>query len=98
MWYDDARFYDLSYVYTQVVPSVDCGNPLDFVIYQFYDDGFGNEIEAPLPLEINYSVDIAAGYIGINIGKCNPIGVDSIYDIDCNDGTLPSQRNWNLRI
>lgn len=51
-----------------------------------------------LPLEINFVNDPSQGYLGLDIAKCFPIGVDSPNDMTCNDGTVPRQLNWSLRM
>ena len=89
IWYKDMAVYDISYVFEQVVPSVECGWPYGFDVVQVYTDEFGNEIEDALPLEINFVKDTNTQYLGLDIAKCNPIGVDSPVDIVCNDGTIP---------
>ena len=94
MWYNDNLLYDVSYITKQVVPSVECGYPYDYQLYQVYPDKDGYEVVAPLPLEVKFTYNGAAKYVAIQISKCNPIGENSSVDSDCNDGTLPEERNW----
>ena len=98
MWYNDNLLYDVSYITKQVVPSVECGYPYDYQLYQVYPDKDGYEVVAPLPLEVKFTYNGAAKYVAIQISKCNPIGENSSVDSDCNDGTLPEKRDWLLRI
>jgi len=80
MWYNDWANYDVSYITKQVVPSVECGYPYDFKLFQVYPDKNGYEVVAPIPLEIQFTYDRDTKYVAINIGKCNPIGVNSVID------------------
>jgi len=48
-------------------------------------------LTSTLPVEVE-QVDTFA----FNVAKCNPIGTDSVNDPQCNDGTVPYQKNFNL--
>ena len=89
IWYSEKEPIDISYVREQVVPSVECGWPMSFNVVQYYTDEFGTEVEAPLPFEINFVNNEVTGYLGLDISKCSPIGVDSLVDDACNDGSVP---------
>lgn len=98
LWYDDNLNYDVSYIRSQVVPSVECGYPYKFEVMRFEIDSNFNDVILPLPTEVEFVWDQTTDYIAFNIVKCNPIGVNSPFDQECNDGTIPYQKAWNLRM
>jgi len=99
-WYYEPAEYDLSYILGQVIPSYDCGYEYVFELFVVIFDEFGAEIDQSpiLPVEIDFNVNLANNSILLYIGKCFPIGQDSVVDPMCNDGTVPHQRDWTLRL
>lgn len=74
MWYSDTKNIDVSHILDQVIPSKECGYPYSFDVSLLEYDSLGDEVSAPLPLEIQFNYDTEAGYLGFSIGKCDPIG------------------------
>jgi hypothetical protein len=72
-----------------VIQEPACGYPLSFHAY-WYDEGT-DELN-PLPIEVAFQNN------EISIGKCNPIGVASPDDAQCNDGTEPHEKNFRLAL
>ena len=98
VWYSDERKFDITYILQQVVPSVECGWPYSFELFQLVDDGFGFLMDAPIPGEITFiNVEGATPYIALKIEKCSPIGVDTP-DPMCNGGLTPFQMDWTLKM
>lgn len=98
MWYANSLEYDISYILQQVIPSIECGYPYSFDVCQVGLDEFGNETELPLPNEIGFVYNPSTAFVGFNIEKCNPIGVDSPVDPECNNGMQPQELTWPLRM
>lgn len=73
--------YDVSYIRTQVVPSVECGYPYKFEVMRYeIDPTTFSDVILPLPQEVNFIWDETTNYVGFDIVKCNPIGTNSPTD------------------
>ena len=90
MWYDSPVNYDISAITTQVIPSVNCNYPFEFKIFRV--EPVTNNLIA-LPKEVTFD-DQA---LSMSISKCSPLGQSSpIGDTECDDGTTPYEKNFNL--
>lgn len=97
VWYAANKPYDVSFVYSQVIPSVECNFPYFFDVCVIETDEFGVQTELPLPPEITFTFDPVSQYVAFDIAKCDPIGVD-LPDSECNNGFLPYNKNWDLQM
>ena len=97
-WYMDTVSIDVSHILLQVIPSKECGYPYSFDVALLETDSEGNEVAGALPVEIQFNYDTEAGYLGFEIGKCDPIGTNDPFDEECNDGSIPYEKKWTIRM
>jgi len=89
MWYSPVATYNISLIGPDVKQYPDCCHPLSYQAFWYDIDA---DTLNPLPVEISFSDN------QIRISKCNPIGVASPNDQQCNDGTIPYTKSYKLAL
>ena len=98
LWYADTVAIDVSRILGQVIPSRECGYPYSFDVALLETNDEGVEMAAALPVEIQFKYDTEAGELWFHIGKCDPMGTNDPFDEECNNGMVPYEKKWTIRM
>lgn len=88
VWYSDEKYYDITPFQPQVVQVPDCCHPLSYNAFIESPAFSGNFMN--LPIEISFENNV------FTISKCNPVGGISYTDAECNDATIPYEKNYRI--